>query len=80
MAQRAAFDNSAPYLIRVPNTLLTERRVCRAAPPAAGMQPALSAQLGRLRVRTGDPLLVRAGDPAQPAEATMQMPGPGTQA
>ncbi|KNZ34556.1 MAG: LysR family transcriptional regulator [Methylibium sp. NZG] len=39
-------------------------------------QPAVSAQLKRLRALTGDPLLVRAGNGMQPTAAALQMVGP----
>jgi len=79
MAERAAFDNIDLYLIRVLHTLLTERSVSRAALRLASTQPAVSAQLKRLRALTGDPLLVRAGNQMQPTEAAMQMLGPAAQ-
>ena len=62
MAQRAEFDKIELYLIRVLQTLITERSVSRAAMRLQSTQPAVSAQLKRLRELTGDPLLVRAGN------------------
>ena len=40
-------------------------------------QPAVSAQLKRLRALTGDPLLVRAGNSMTPTDAALQMLGAG---
>ena len=76
MALRAGFDNIDLYLIRVLHTLLTERSVSRAALRLSSTQPAVSAQLKRLRQLTGDPLLVRAGNQMQPTEAALQMLDP----
>ena len=61
MTQRLDFDKIELYLIRVLKTLITERSVSRAAMRLQSTQPAVSAQLKRLRALTGDPLLVRAG-------------------
>ena len=58
MTQRADFDKIDLYLIRVLHTLITERSVSRAALRLHSTQPAVSAQLKRLRELTGDPLLV----------------------
>ena len=44
----------------------------------ASTQPAVSAQLKRLRALTGDPLLVRAGHQMQPTETALQLVGPAT--
>jgi Bacterial regulatory helix-turn-helix protein, lysR family len=62
MAERADFDKIELHLIRVLQTLITERSVSRAAMRLRSTQPAVSAQLKRLRALTGDPLLVRAGN------------------
>ena len=78
MTQRAGFDNIDLYLIRVLHALITERSVSRAALRLASTQPAVSAQLKRLRELTGDPLLVRAGNRMQPTEAALQMLAPAT--
>ena len=59
MNQRTDFDTIDLHLIRVLHTLITERSVSRAAIRLASSQPAVSAQLKRLRALTGDPLLVR---------------------
>ncbi len=49
------------HLIRVLHTVITEGSVSRAALKLASTQPAVSAQLKRLRALTGDALLVRSG-------------------
>ena len=61
MARGAAFDKIELSLVRVFHTVITERSVSRAALRLATSQPAVSAQLKRLRALTGDPLLVRSG-------------------
>ncbi len=76
MAQRADFDKIELYLIRVLHTLITERSVSRAALQLQSSQPAISAQLKRLRELTGDPLLVRAGNGMTPTAAALQLVGP----
>jgi DNA-binding transcriptional LysR family regulator len=67
MTQRADFDKIELFLIRVLHTLITERSVSRAALRLHSTQPAVSAQLKRLRQLTGDPLLVRAGNEMTPS-------------
>ena len=76
MAQRADFDNIDLYLIRVLHTLITEQSVSRAALQLQSSQPAVSAQLKRLRELTGDPLLVRAGNGMTPTTTALQLVGP----
>ncbi len=76
MAQRAEFDKIDLYLIRVLHTLITERSVSRAALQLQSSQPAISAQLKRLRELTGDPLLVRAGNGMTPTATALQLEGP----
>ncbi len=76
MALRTDFDHIEVHLIRVLHTLITERSVSRAALRLQSSQPAVSAQLKRLRALTGDPLLVRAGNGMQPTAAALQMVGP----
>jgi DNA-binding transcriptional LysR family regulator len=76
MAQRADFDKIELYLIRVLHTLITERSVSRAALQLQSSQPAISAQLKRLRELTGDPLLVRAGNGMTPTSTALQLVGP----
>jgi len=76
MAQRADFDNIDLYLIRVLHTLITEQSVSRAALQLQSSQPAVSAQLKRLRELTGDPLLVRAGNGMTPTTTVLHLVGP----
>jgi len=75
MAKRADFDKIELYLIRVLHTLISERSVSRAALRLHSTQPAVSAQLKRLRELTGDPLLVRAGNDMSPTETALQLVG-----
>ena len=76
MTLRADFDKIELSLIRVLHTLITERSVSRAALRLQSTQPAVSAQLKRLRALTGDPLLVRAGNAMTPTAAALQLAGP----
>ena len=76
MALRAEFDKIELHLIRVLHTLITERSVSRAALRLQSSQPAVSAQLKRLRELTGDPLLVRAGNGMTPTAFAQQMLAP----
>jgi len=76
MTMRADFDTIDLHLIRVLHTVILERSVSRAALKLASTQPAVSAQLKRLRALTGDPLLVRAGQQMQPTETALQLLGP----
>lgn len=78
MTQRAEFDKIELFLIRVLHTLITERSVSRAALRLHSTQPAVSAQLKRLRTLTGDPLLVRAGNEMTPTETALQLVGPAS--
>ena len=78
MTQRAEFDKIELYLIRVLKTLITERSVSRAAMRLQSTQPAVSAQLKRLRALTGDPLLVRAGNNMAPTETALRLLDPAT--
>jgi DNA-binding transcriptional LysR family regulator len=78
MTERAEFDKIELYLIRVLQTLISERSVSRAAMRLNSTQPAVSAQLRRLRALTGDPLLVRAGNGMTPTEAALQLLDPAT--
>ncbi len=73
MALRARFDTIDLHLIRVLHTVIHERSVSRAAVKLASTQPTVSAQLKRLRVLTGDPLLVRAGQQMQPTATALQL-------
>jgi len=76
MAKRADFDHIDLYLIRVLHTLISERSVSRAALQLQSTQPAISAQLKRLRELTGDPLLVRAGNGMTPTATALQLAAP----
>jgi DNA-binding transcriptional LysR family regulator len=76
MALRTEFDKIELHLIRVLHTLITERSVSRAALRLQSSQPAVSAQLKRLRELTGDPLLVRAGNGMTPTAFAQQMLAP----
>lgn len=73
MTQRALFDKTELYLIRVLYTVITERSVSRAAMRLSTTQPAVSAQLKRLRELVGDPLLVRSGTGMAPTEVALQL-------
>ncbi|MBS0444776.1 MAG: LysR family transcriptional regulator [Proteobacteria bacterium] len=76
MAQRTDFEKIELHLVRVLHTLITERSVSRAAMRLQSTQPAVSAQLKRLRALTGDPLLVRAGNQMAPTEAASALVEP----
>lgn len=73
---RSGFDTIDLHLVRVLHTVIHERSVSRAALRLASTQPAVSAQLRRLRQLTGDPLLVRAGQQMQPTDTALQLLGP----
>ncbi len=73
MADRAAFDKIELHLVRVFHTVITERSVSRAALKLASTQPAVSAQLKRLRALIGDPLLVRAGTGMAPTPVALEL-------
>jgi DNA-binding transcriptional LysR family regulator len=76
MAERALFDKIELHLVRVLHTVITERSVSRAALKLGSTQPTVSAQLKRLRLLTGDPLLVRSGATLMPTEAALQLVEP----
>ena len=78
MTQRLDFDKIELYLIRVLKTLITERSVSRAAMRLQSTQPAVSAQLKRLRALTGDPLLVRTGNAMAPTETALRLLEPAS--
>ena len=78
MAQRMDFDKIELYLIRALKTLITERSVSRAAMRLQSTQPAVSAQLKRLRALTGDPLLVRSGNNMAATETALRLLEPAT--
>lgn len=77
MKDPVSFDKIADkidlHLIRVLNTVLTERSVSRAAIRLGMYQPAVSAALKRLRTLAGDPILVRAGAAMVPTDAGLRM-------
>ena len=73
MNDQALFDKIDLHLIRVLNTVLTERSVSRAAIRLGMHQPAVSAALRRLRDLAGDPLLVRSGAGMVPTDAGLRM-------
>jgi DNA-binding transcriptional LysR family regulator len=73
MKDQALFDKIDLHLIRVLNTVLTERSVSRAAIRLGMYQPAVSAALKRLRELAGDPLLVRSGAGMVPTDAGLGM-------
>ena len=76
MTQRAGPVNIDLHLVRVLHTVIAERSVSRAALRLQTTQPVVSAQLKRLRVLTGDPLLVRAGASLVPTDAALAMLAP----
>ena len=73
MNDQALFGKIDLHLIRVLNTVLTERSVSRAAIRLGMHQPAVSAALRRLRDLAGDPLLVRSGAGMVPTDAGLRM-------
>ena len=78
MTDRASFDKIELHLVRVFHTLITERSVSRAAMRLASTQPAVSAQLRRLRLLVGDPLLVRSGNGMAPTAVALKLLEPAT--
>jgi len=79
MAERALFDKIELYLVRVFHTVITERSVSRAALRLDSTQPAVSAQLKRLRDLVGDPLLVRSGSGMAPTDVALQLLEPAAE-
>ena len=73
MASGLAFDKIELSLIRAFHTVITERSVSRAALQLHSSQPAVSAQLKRLRGLIGDPLLVRAGAGMAPTALALSL-------
>lgn len=73
MKDQSLFDKIDLHLIRVLNTVLTERSVSRAAIRLGMYQPAVSTALRRLRDLAGDPLLVRSGGGMVPTDAGLRM-------
>ncbi len=78
MTQRLDFEKIELYLIRVLKTLITERSVSRAAMRLRSTQPAVSAQLKRLRALTADPLLVRTGNNMVPTDTALRLLEPAS--
>jgi DNA-binding transcriptional LysR family regulator len=64
------------HLVKVLHTVITEGSVSRAAMKLASTQPAVSAQLARLRTLTGDALLVRAGTGLAPTATALSLVEP----
>jgi DNA-binding transcriptional LysR family regulator len=73
MIEARALDKIELSLIRVFHTVITERSVSRAALRLGSSQPAVSAQLKRLRGLVGDPLLVRAGRGMAPTALALSL-------
>jgi DNA-binding transcriptional LysR family regulator len=73
MAQRPGLDKIELHLVRVLHVLITERSVSRAALKLQSSQPAVSAQLKRLRELTGDTLLVRSGQGMAPTDTALAL-------
>ena len=73
MARDAAFDKIELHLVKVFHTVISEHSVSRAALKLQSTQPAVSAQLKRLRSLIGDPLLVRAGRGMAPTDAALAL-------
>ena len=64
------------HLVRVLHTVITEGSVSRAALKLESSQPAVSAQLKRLRALTGDALLVRSGTGMAPTATALTLVEP----
>jgi DNA-binding transcriptional LysR family regulator len=79
MTETRDFDHIELHLVRVLHAVISERSVSRAAARLGSSQPAVSAQLRRLRELTGDPLLVRAGQGMAPTERALQLAGPAAE-
>lgn len=73
MAAGPAFGKIDLQLVRVLQVLIGERSVSRAAMRLGSSQPAVSAQLRRLRALTGDALLVRAGNGMTPTPTALEL-------
>ncbi len=73
MTPRPELDKIEIHLVRVLHVLITERNVSRAALKLDSTQPAVSAQLKRLRELTGDALLVRAGQAMVPTDTALTL-------
>jgi len=73
MTPRNPFDKIELQLVRVLHMLISERSVSKAALRLHTSQPAVSAQLKRLRALTGDPLLVRTGTGMMPTAGALEL-------
>jgi DNA-binding transcriptional LysR family regulator len=78
MTLRTDFDKIELQLVRVLHTVISEHSVSRAALRLHSTQPAVSAQLKRLRLLTGDPLLVRSGAGMTPTAAALELLEPAS--
>ncbi|WP_349742249.1 LysR family transcriptional regulator [Roseateles cavernae] len=76
MTRWGDFDKIELQLVRVLHTVIAERSVSRAAMRLNSSQPAVSAQLRRLRELTGDALLVRSGAGMTPTAAALELLAP----
>ncbi|UDF37470.1 UNVERIFIED_ORG: LysR family transcriptional regulator [Shinella sp. XGS7] len=76
MSGRALFDKIELQLVRVLHTVISERSVSRAALRLHTSQPAVSAQLRRLRELTGDALLVRGAGGMTPTATALELLAP----
>ena len=76
MSGRSAFSKIDLHLVKVLHTVITEGSVSRAALKLASSQPAVSAQLKRLRALTGDTLLVRSGTGMAPTATALALVEP----
>ena len=73
MNLRADFDKIELQLVRVLHTVISEQSVSKAALRLHSTQPAVSAQLRRLRALTGDALLVRSGAGMRPTATALEL-------
>jgi DNA-binding transcriptional LysR family regulator len=73
MSAKQDFDKIELQLVRVLHTVISERSVSRAAMRLNSSQPAVSAQLRRLRALTGDELLVRSGAGMTPTATALEL-------
>lgn len=78
MTERTNFDKIEISLVRTFHTLISERSVSRAALRLSSTQPAVSAQLRRLRGLLNDPLLVRSGQGMAPTDVALRLMEPAT--
>ena len=76
MSAGADFAKIELHLVRVLHTVISERSVSRAAMRLGSSQPAVSAQLRRLRALTGDALMVRSRHGMAPTAKALELLGP----